>query len=84
MPSGPKFIRFFWPILKALRDLGGSARPREVVDLVVEMLGVSDDERAEAARCASTTRFAGRATTWSGPASSTGTKRGWWQLSNAG
>jgi restriction system protein len=30
MASGPKFIRFFWPILKALRDLGGSAQPREL------------------------------------------------------
>ena len=41
MASVPKFIRFFWPILKALRELGGSAKPREVVDLVIEMLGVS-------------------------------------------
>jgi len=39
--------RFFWPVLKALRDLGGSARPREVIDLVLETVGVSDDERAE-------------------------------------
>jgi restriction system protein len=33
--------------MTALRDLGGSAKPGEVVDLVVEMLGISDDERAE-------------------------------------
>ena len=47
MAAGPKFIRFFWPVLAALRDLGGSARPREVIDLVLESVGVNDDERAE-------------------------------------
>ena len=47
MPSGPKFIRFFWPILEALRDLGGAAPPREVIDLAIEKLGIADDERAE-------------------------------------
>jgi len=45
--AGPKFIRFFWPVVAALRELGGSARPREVVDLVLDTLGIDDDERAE-------------------------------------
>ena len=47
MASGPKFIRFFWPIVQALRELGGAAPPREVVDLATETLSISDDERAE-------------------------------------
>lgn len=45
--GGPKFIRFFWPVIEALRELGGAARPREVVDLVLEKTEISDEERAE-------------------------------------
>lgn len=40
-------LGFFWPVLAALVEFGGSAKPREVVDLVIETLGISDDERAE-------------------------------------
>jgi hypothetical protein len=29
IPSGPKCIRFFWPIVEALCEFGGSAQPRE-------------------------------------------------------
>ena len=47
MASGPRFLRYVWPVLQALRDLGGSAKPADVVDLVVEMLAIGDDERAE-------------------------------------
>lgn len=47
MTSGPKFIRFFWPVIESLRELGGSAKPREIVDLVTEKLEIGDDERAE-------------------------------------
>lgn len=36
MAAGPRFIHFFWPVIDAVRDLGGSAKPREVVDLVLE------------------------------------------------
>ena len=87
MPSGPKFIRFFWPILTALRDLGGSARPREVVDLVVEMLEIPDDERAERTKSGSLrvdnqVHCARNYLVWAGLLD--GSKRGWWQLSNEG
>jgi restriction system protein len=47
MAKGPKFIRFLWPTLSALRELGGSAKPREVIDLVLELAEIGDDERAE-------------------------------------
>jgi restriction system protein len=47
MTKGPKFIRFFWPTVTALRELGGSAKPREVIDLVLDLTKISDDERAE-------------------------------------
>jgi restriction system protein len=87
MPAGPKFIRFFWPILKALRNLGGSAQPREVVDLVVEMLAIPDDERAERTksgtlRVENQVHWARNYLVWAGLLD--GSRRGWWQLSNAG
>ena len=66
MPAGPKFIRFFWPIVAALRELGGAARPREVVDLAIEKLGLPDEERAEqtkSGRSELTIRRIGLATT---------------------
>jgi len=47
MRKGPKFIRFLWPTVAAPRELGGSAKPREVIDLVLELANISDDERAE-------------------------------------
>lgn len=87
MPSGPTFIRFFWPVLEALHDLGGSARPREVVDLVVEMLGIPDEERAERTKSGSLrvdnqVHWARNYLVWAGLLD--GSKRGWWQLSKAG
>jgi len=87
MPSGPKFIRFFWPIVKALRELGGSAKPREVVDLVVEMLQVPDDERAERTksgtlRVDNQVHWARNYLVWAGLLD--GSQRGRWQLSKAG
>jgi restriction system protein len=87
MPSGPKFIRFFWPILNALRELGGSAKPREVIDLVVEKLGVPDEERAERTkrgtlRVDNQVHWARNYLVWAGLLD--GSERGRWQLSRAG
>lgn len=44
---GPKFVQYMEPVLSALRELGGSARPAEVVEKVAEILGVSDAARSE-------------------------------------
>jgi len=87
MSSGPKFIRFFWPIVKALRDLGGSARPREVVDLVIEMVGVPDDERAERTksgvlRVDNQVHWARNYLVWAELLD--GSQRGRWQLTKTG
>lgn len=45
--KGPKFVQFFGSVLQALRDLGGSARPGEVVDRVAEIKKVSEKEQQE-------------------------------------
>jgi restriction system protein len=42
--SGPDFVRFFQPILNALRENDASARPKEVYDWIIENLDISDEE----------------------------------------
>ena len=46
-PAGPRFVRFFGPVLDALRDLGGTGTPKAVVEWIANHLGVSDAERNE-------------------------------------
>jgi len=45
--KGPQFVRFFQPVLDALKELGGSGRPDEVVDFIIEKLSLSEKERSE-------------------------------------
>ena len=42
MDEGAKFVRYFGPLLDALRALGGSAKADEAVDRVAEDLKISD------------------------------------------
>lgn len=44
---GPKFVQFFGPVLDALRDFGGSAEPRQVMDKVIKLADVTEDELKE-------------------------------------
>lgn len=45
--KGPQFSRFLWPVIDALKDLGGSGKPPEVKDIIVEKLNISEKEKAE-------------------------------------
>lgn len=45
--TGPKFLAMLGPVLKAVRDLGGSARPQEVYQRVSESLGLTADEKSK-------------------------------------
>ncbi len=45
MTTEARFARYMSPILESLRELGGSARPREVYDAVAVKLNISDAER---------------------------------------
>ena len=45
--EGTKFLRYFGPLLEALRKLGGSGKPDEVVQQVVTDLALSDEEQNE-------------------------------------
>jgi restriction system protein len=45
--KGPQFLRFCIPIVEILKELGGSARPKEITDAVLERLHVSEQEQAQ-------------------------------------
>lgn len=45
--NGPKFVRFFSPVIEALKELGGSGRPSEVRDFIAKRLNISEQERTE-------------------------------------
>ena len=42
--KGPKFVQYFQPVIDALRDLGSSAKPREVYAWIAERHGVPQEE----------------------------------------
>ena len=44
--TGPQFIRYFGPLLDALRELGGSGRPAEICTLIADTLKLSDKDRS--------------------------------------
>jgi restriction system protein len=45
--EGTKFLRYFGPLLDALRKLGGSGSPDEVVEQIATDMKLSDDEQNE-------------------------------------
>ena len=45
--AGPKFVSYFWPVIEALKKLGGSARPAEVREEIAAKLGISEMAQAE-------------------------------------
>lgn len=45
--DGPQFVRYFGPVLDALRKLGGSGAPSEVVETIARDLKVPDAVQAE-------------------------------------
>lgn len=45
--EGPQFVRYFGPVLDALRGLGGSGTPDEVAERIARDLGLSDEVQNE-------------------------------------
>jgi restriction system protein len=45
--DGPKFVQLFEPVLLALRKLGGSARPAEVVEQIADDMNLPEEDLAE-------------------------------------
>jgi restriction system protein len=44
---GPQFVSYFGPVVQALKNLGGSARPAEVREEIVAKLAISESTQAE-------------------------------------
>lgn len=82
-----EFVRWMGPVLDALRELGGSGKPREVLDLVAERQGLSD-ANLEVALKSGQTRFynqvhwARQYLVWEGLLD--GSTHGVWSLTSAG
>src|ERR1700693_1961643 len=45
--KGAQFVRYFGPLLDALRELGGSGAPREVVEQIARDLKIADEAQSE-------------------------------------
>ncbi|HBC89057.1 MAG TPA: restriction endonuclease [Lentisphaeria bacterium] len=45
--KGPQFLQYAIPILDILKELGGSAKPSEIIDKVIDKLKISEKEQNE-------------------------------------
>jgi len=45
--KGPRFVRYFGPLIEALKQLGGSGGPEEVRGLIASSLAISEEEQSE-------------------------------------
>lgn len=82
-----EFIKWMGPILEALRELGGSGRPREVALLIAERHNVSQDQMGETMKSGQTrfynqVAWARQYLVWEGLLD--GSKHGVWSLSPKG
>ena len=85
--KGPKFIRYFWPVICALKELGGSGTPSEVIEIVARNEKISEKEQQETLssgglRFANQVHFARQYLVWSELISSS--ERGIWTLTDSG
>lgn len=55
--SAPEFVKYFGPVVAALRNLGGSGRPEEVRIAVAESLNISEEDQARPLPSGVQTRF---------------------------
>ena len=45
--KGPRFVRYFGPVVEVLKELGGSASPDEVRAMIASRLSISEKEQGE-------------------------------------
>ena len=82
-----EFVRWMGPILDALRELGGSGKPREVSDLIAERQGLSEKKLEETLKSGQTryynqVHWARQYLVWEGLLD--GSTRGVWTLTPTG
>ena len=84
---GPAFIQYFDPIIRALKQLGGSGGPPEVIPLVAKLKDVPESEQQEVLKSGGTrfdnqVQWARKYLVWEGLID--GSVRGVWSLTDAG
>ena len=85
--KGPKFIRFFRPILELLLESGGTSTPAEIVDRSIEIANVSESEQEALnkngqSRIKNQVHWARQYLVWDGYLDSS--RRGVWSLTDKG
>lgn len=85
--KGPQFIRWFNPVIKALKELGGSGTPSEIVEYVSRIEKVPEEVQQEklkngGLRFSNQVHFARQYLVWAGLLDSS--KRGVWSLTEKG
>lgn len=85
--KGPNFVQWFGPLLEALKELGGSATPKEAVERVAVIAKVPQEQREETLksgmeRFANQVHWARQYLVWAGLIESS--KRGLWNLTPEG
>ena len=69
--KGPKFVRFFGPVIHAIKELGGSGTPSEVIEIVARSEKISEAAQQETTssgglRFANQVHFARQYLVWAG------------------
>lgn len=85
--KGPQFIRWYFPVIKALKELGGSGTPSEVVEYVSRLEKVPEEVQQEklkngGLRFSNQVHFARQYLVWAGFLDSS--QRGVWSLTEKG
>lgn len=85
--SQAEFVKWFCPLLDALRELGGSGKPKEVVEQIANTLKIPDSQREEVMKSGilrfhNQVAWARQYLVWEGLLEEG--KRGIWTLSNKG
>lgn len=85
--KGPQFVAYFMPILEALREMGGSAKPQEIIERIATQLKVTETQQQEKTktgvpRFANKVHWARQYLVWAGLLDSS--KHGVWGLTENG
>lgn len=85
--SGPKFVQFFWPLIRSLQKLGGSGTASEVIERIVQDEKIPENVQQErlksgGLRLNNQIYFARQYLVWAGLVSSSA--RGVWTLTETG
>ncbi len=85
--KGPQFIRFFKPIIEALKESGGSGTAAEIIDKTIEKMKISEKEQEATnkngqSRVRNQVNWARQYLVWAGHLDSS--KRGIWSLTEKG